>query len=69
MVCGGDDIRCPAWQGRKLVAALQNANTGGHPVLLRVWPGAAHMTGVLGSAEQMADWIGFLKAELGLGPT
>ncbi|HEY1365860.1 MAG TPA: prolyl oligopeptidase family serine peptidase [Gaiellaceae bacterium] len=68
VVCGGDDIRCPAWQGRKLVAALQNANAGEHPVLLRVWPGAAHMTGVLGSAEQTADWLGFVMAGLGLEP-
>jgi prolyl oligopeptidase len=68
VVCGGDDIRCPAWQGRKLVAALQHANAGEHPVLLRVWPGAAHMTGVLGSAEQTADWLGFVMAGLGLEP-
>jgi prolyl oligopeptidase len=68
VVCGGDDIRCPPWQGRKLVAALQNANAGEHPVLLRVWPGAAHMTGVLGSAEQTAEWLGFVMAELGLDP-
>ena len=68
VVCGGDDIRCPAWQGRKLVAALQNTNVSDHPVLLRVWPGAAHMTGVLGDAEQMAEWLGFVMAELGLEP-
>jgi prolyl oligopeptidase len=67
-VCGGDDIRCPPWQGRKFVAALQNANAGEHPVLLRVWPGAAHMTGVLGSAEHTAEWLWFVMAELGLDP-
>jgi prolyl oligopeptidase len=66
VVCGGGDIRCPAWHGRKLVAALQHETTSGHPVLLRVWPEAPHRAGVLGDEAQMAEWVGFLLRETGL---
>jgi len=65
-VCGGDDIRCPAWHGRKLAAALAHANSGDHPILYRVWPGAAHMSAVLGEAGWTAEWLGFVMNETGL---
>ena len=65
-VCGGDDIRCPAWHGRKLTAALLHANSGEHPILFRVWPGAAHMSAVLGEAGWTAEWLGFVMNETGL---
>jgi len=67
IVCGGDDIRCPAWHGRKLAAALLHANSSEHPVLFRVWPGAAHMSAVLGEAGWTAEWLGFVMKETGLG--
>jgi len=66
IVCGGDDIRCPAWHGRKLAAALAHANSGDHPILYRVWPGAAHMSAVLGEAGWTAEWLGFVMNETGL---
>ena len=66
IMCGGGDIRCPRWHGRKLTAALRHATNGDNPIHFRVWPGAAHGAGILGSSEQMAEWLGFIMAETGL---
>jgi prolyl oligopeptidase len=66
IVCGGDDIRCPPWHGRKLTAALMHANSGEHPILFRVWPGAAHTSASLGEAGWTAEWLGFVMKETGL---
>jgi hypothetical protein len=37
-------------------------------VLLRVWPGAGHLAGLLGEPEQGAEWMGFLMEQLGMEP-
>jgi prolyl oligopeptidase len=66
IVCGGDDIRCPPWHGRKLTAGLLHANGGERPILFRVWPGAPHMAAVLGEAGWTAEWLGFVMDETGL---
>jgi prolyl oligopeptidase len=66
VVCGGDDVRCLPWQGRKLVAALQHATTGERPVLLRVWEGYGHVSALVSEPWQTAEWLGFVLDELGL---
>jgi prolyl oligopeptidase len=67
VACAGDDLRCPPWHSRKFVAALQQATAGDAPILLRVWPGASHMSHA-SDLDQTTDWLGFVMAELGLAP-
>jgi prolyl oligopeptidase len=43
-VAGWNDIRIPVWQPGKFVAALQNATTSGHPVLMKVNYDNGHFT-------------------------
>jgi prolyl oligopeptidase len=66
VVCAANDIRCPPWHGRKLVAALQRASSGDRPILLRVWPDAGHLAATSGESGLAAEWLGFVMAELGL---
>ena len=63
VVCGDSDIRCPAWQGRKLVARLQEANASGHPILLRVLEHAGHLST---TERSTPEWLAFVMAELGM---
>ncbi|GII88877.1 hypothetical protein Ssi03_68670 [Sphaerisporangium siamense] len=66
---GANDPRCPAWHARKFAARLQAATTSGHPVLLRVWPGAGHgATAWTAVVAQQTDWLAFVMRELGLRP-
>src|SRR5439155_21449938 len=65
-VCGGDDIRCPAWHCRKIAARMSEAQASDRPVLFRLWPGAGHMSGVISDPHQTAEWLGFVMAELGM---
>jgi prolyl oligopeptidase len=67
VACAGDDVRCPPWHGRKLVAAMQEATSGVAPIMLRAWPGASHLT-VFYEAEAAADWVGFVMEQLELTP-
>ena len=53
VICGEEDVRCPTWHGRKTVARLQQATTSDAPILLRVWPGAGHLAGVLGEPGEV----------------
>lgn len=68
IVCGEEDIRCPPWHGRKTAARLQHATTSKAPILLRVWPGAGHLAGILGEPEKSAEWVGFVMRQLGMKP-
>jgi prolyl oligopeptidase len=43
-VAGWNDPRIPVWQPGKFVAAMQNATTSGHPVLLKVNYDSGHLT-------------------------
>jgi prolyl oligopeptidase len=43
-VAGWNDPRVPVWQPGKFVAALQNATTSGHPVLMKVNYDDGHFT-------------------------
>lgn len=63
--CGANDMRCPAWQSRKLAARLQGANASSRPILLRVVEAGGHLT-VMQDPAQHAEWMGFLMNELGL---
>ncbi|MEP7241567.1 MAG: prolyl oligopeptidase family serine peptidase [Devosia sp.] len=66
IVSGSEDLWCPPWHGRKLVARLQAESAGSAPHLLRVWRGDGHDVPILGTAEQAAEWVGFLMRQLGL---
>jgi prolyl oligopeptidase len=67
VVCGGRDALAAPWHGRKMVAALQEANTGPHPVLLRVHDDYGHDTTAQASpAWIVAEWLAFLMHELGV---
>ncbi|MER6951388.1 prolyl oligopeptidase family serine peptidase [Nonomuraea sp. NPDC000554] len=69
--CGESDHRCPAWHSRKTAARLQNSTSSEAPVLLRVWSGTGHDSGIdLDTRyEQLAEWMSFAMMELGLAPT
>ena len=43
-VAGWNDRRVPVWQPGKFVAAMQNATTSGHPVLMKVNYDSGHVT-------------------------
>ncbi len=64
---GKEDLRCPPWHVRKMVARLQPANTGPHPILMRVRDGVGHgAADVAGQRAQGADWLAFFIDQLGL---
>jgi prolyl oligopeptidase len=63
VVAGANDMRCPAWHARKLVARLQ-AEAAGGPFLLRV-AGGGHLSTRRG-VDLVAEWQGFLLRALGL---
>jgi prolyl oligopeptidase len=69
LICSAaDDSRCRPRHGRVLAAAMQQANTGSHPVLLQVWDDGGHLMAATRDAEleHVADWLGFLLHELEL---
>ena len=61
-----DDVRTPAWHGRKYVARAQSA--GNRDVRLRVWRDAGHGTGRPAGNEITSDWLSFVMFHLGLEP-
>jgi len=63
VVAGANDMRCPAWHARKLVARLQADGAGG-PFLLRVL-GGGHLSTRRGP-DLVAEWQGFLLRALRL---
>jgi prolyl oligopeptidase len=64
---GADDTSCPPWHSRKTAAALIDATTSGHRVLLRVREGVGHNLMTAGKAlDRDVDEIIFLADELGL---
>ena len=63
VVAGANDMRCPAWHARKLVARLQEEASGG-PFVVRV-TGGGHLSTRRG-ADLVAEWQGFLLRALGL---
>jgi prolyl oligopeptidase len=66
--CGGSDVRCPPWNGRKLVALLQYASSSEAPVLLKVHYDTGHGTGL--SLDEMTERdttsLGFVMQQLGM---
>lgn len=68
-LCGANDPRCPAWHGRKMVAALQTASSTGGPHLLSVPPDVGHGSAVKEHLVALnATWVTFVLAALGLLP-
>ena len=63
---GENDPRVEPWQSRKMVARLQAATPGGHPVLLRTSASSGHGIGTaLGELiEENVDVFAFLLHEL-----
>ncbi|MBN1319096.1 MAG: S9 family peptidase [Anaerolineales bacterium] len=66
--CGSSDVRCPAWNGRKLVAALQNASTSDRPVLLQVHKNMGHFadSSLESHITRDSTAIGFIMSQLGM---
>lgn len=67
LVAGGSDVRCQPWHARKMAAAVEQAQTGDAPVLLRVHPNQGHAVTVAGPPRVVAEWLGFLMDQIGLG--
>jgi prolyl oligopeptidase len=68
MMSADADDRVDPMHARKMVAALQAANTGEHPILLRIEQHSGHGGAdlVKQAVEQQADAYAFLMHELGL---
>lgn len=64
--CGANDVRCPPWHGRKLVARLQEATASEAPILLRVWPDTGHLTAAFAAPPLLAEWLGFVMRHVGM---
>ncbi|MEO8985820.1 MAG: prolyl oligopeptidase family serine peptidase, partial [Rhodanobacter sp.] len=69
LTTGENDPRVAPWQSRKFAAALQNATTSGHPVLLLTRMNAGHGIGAPFSQRvgDAAITLTFFAHELGLG--
>ncbi|MDA3914314.1 prolyl oligopeptidase family serine peptidase [Oleiagrimonas sp.] len=68
MTTGANDPRVAPWQSRKFTAALQHANTSGHPIVLLTRMNAGHGIGAPFSQRvgNTALALSFFAAELGL---
>jgi len=68
MTTGANDPRVAPWHSRKMVAALQAANGGGHPILLRTSATMGHSQGASTSdrLELTTDEFAFILDQLGL---
>jgi len=70
LVTGVNDPRVAPWQSRKFAAALQDANSSPHPILLLTHMNEGH--GVTASFSQRVGntgaALGFFAEQLGLGP-
>ena len=64
------DPACRPWHGNKFVAALQRANASENPILMAVWPDAAHNPGPLPEQKiaNTAEWLSFVMRHTGLLP-
>jgi prolyl oligopeptidase len=69
IVSGERDVRTHPWHGRKLAAALARNGTDPDGVLLRVHPDCGHTNAAEAGADRVAEWLGFLMAEVGLSLT
>jgi prolyl oligopeptidase len=68
VMVGTNDMRCWPWHGRKLIAAMQHADTGGRPILLRCAEDCGHGS-VFTDPRRVGEWMSFLMRELGVDPT
>jgi len=70
MLSADSDDRVDPMHARKMVARLQAANTGPHPIWMRIEKNAGHGGAdlVRQAVEQNADQYAFLMHELGMTP-
>ena len=68
---GDTDPRCSPWHARKFAAALQEAQQGDAPILLRVWENVGHgwATAADVALEQSTEFLAFVCRQLGIDPT
>jgi prolyl oligopeptidase len=67
IICGGRDTAVASWHGRKMFAALRDANAGPHEVMLRIHANYGHETAVQYAPPWIiAEWLAFLMDQLGL---
>ena len=66
MTTGANDPRVSPWQSRKMIAALQAAQTGHAPILLRTSDKAGHGMGssMSETIDLLADVQAFIVAQL-----
>jgi prolyl oligopeptidase len=66
-VFGEKDLGCMPFHGRKFTARLDEADTGGKPIHLRVWRDTGHGTvDPAKAAAQTAEWLAFIMDHVGL---
>ncbi len=64
---GANDPRCPVWHVRLFVDALESAQNGEAPILLKVYADQGHGAAGLGAASaKHADWLAFAAFHAGL---
>jgi prolyl oligopeptidase len=69
-VFGEKDLGCMPFHGRKFTARLDEADTGGRPIHLRVWRDTAHgVLDPLKSAAWNAEWMAFMMDHIGVDAT
>jgi prolyl oligopeptidase len=68
-VTADHDVRVAPLHSYKFAAALQAAQTGAHPILLRVETTSGHGGGTTVSSrvDQSAELLGFFEYALGVG--
>ena len=67
VTAGANDPRCPTWHARVFVNAVEQAQQGDAPILLRVYADQGHSaSGVHDSSKKCADWMAFLARATGL---
>jgi prolyl oligopeptidase len=67
VTAGANDPRCPVWHARAFVGLLEQADTGGRPILLRVYEDQGHgVAGLQASSSRDADRLAFCAAAVGL---
>ncbi|MDH0866509.1 prolyl oligopeptidase family serine peptidase [Mitsuaria sp. GD03876] len=66
-VFGEQDVGCMPFHGRKFTARLDEADTGGRPIHLRVWRDTGHSASdPVQAAAYHAEWMSFLMDQLGM---
>ena len=66
-VFGEKDLGCMPFHGRKFTARLDEADSGGRPIHLRVWRDTSHgVSDPVQAAAYHAEWLAFVMDQVGL---